>query len=275
MTITCKYYSNQVRLANSVQFLSTQPSFRFFCTSGLIVKNKRNFEVLTDKVTLIVACVLEGTGKNSMMLLTSDESLRDYDGKEIDTESITHDPIFYSLCLLLQEKAAISRNDVSISFKGDQMVATISISEETESEMQCTVRGASGDIMVQGNANIRDLLSQCNSISAFRHITRSDDEQREVIVSRGRVSLLKEISRYLSRTLVLVSFLENGDMLEQYISVSGLLEITTKPDGTRIYKKVANNRLRDARAFCVYHSAAKVEDIIREQGRALHTDKKE
>lgn len=274
MDLLCKYYSNQARLANSVQYLSTQPSFRFFSVSGMMVKTKKGFEVITDKVTVVVACVLPNTGKNSMMLFTSDPALRDKDGQEVDTATIEHDTIFYNLCVLIQEKYKASKNAATIEFRGEKMVVAVTVDEASNGELQCVVRGTEGDIVVRGQQNIRDMLKQCHLFHSFRYVTSTEEYQRDVTIRKSRAEILKEVSRYLSRTIVIVSFLPDGEMLEQYVATNGMLEVVTRPDGTRIYRKATGSRLRDANSFCIYQSAAKIDDIVREQGRALHTDKK-
>lgn len=285
MNLLCKYYSNQARLANSVEYLSNQPSFRFFCVSGMIVKNKKTFDVVTDTVTLVVACVLPGTGKNSMMLLTSDPALRDKDGEPVDMLKIEYDPIYYNLCVLLQEKFKASNNPVTIEFRGDKHVTAVTISEETKGELQCNVRGSEGDMVVNGVANIRATLGHCISLHSLKYAVSTPESQRIVTVScaaprrkedplRGRTDLLREIAKYLNRTLVLVAFTPEGDMLEQYVGSNALLEVVTKQDGTKIYKKVTSAKLRNADSFCVYQTVSTVNDILLEQGKALHTDKR-
>lgn len=274
MNLLCKYYSNSARLVNSMQYMSTQPSFRFFCVSGMVIKNKRNFKILTDKVTLVVACVMPGTGKNSMMVLTTDTALKESDNTYLDMSTLEYDPIFYNLCLLLQEKHKASKNPVTVEFSGKQMVVVVSINGTTEGELQCCVHGPSGDLVIHGSQNVRDMLSQCSSISSFRYAIETPESHREIAVKRGRTELFKEIARYLNRTLVLVAFLPNGDMLEQYISSSSLLEIVVKGNGMRIYKRVTGDKLQAVDAFCVYQSTAEIEDIIKEQGEALSTTRR-
>lgn len=274
MDLLCKYYSNQARLCNSVQYLSSQPSFRFFSVSGMMVKTKKGFEVITDKVTVVVACVLPNTGKNSMMLMTSDPDLRDKNDTMVDMSTVEHDTIFYNLCVLLQEKFKTSQNDATIEFGGDKVAVFVSVSAESKGELQCLVRGMSGDMVVSGQQNIRDMLSRCHLFRSFRYVTTTDDFQKEVTVRRSRAEILKEVSRYLSRTLVIVSFLPNGDMLEQYVAANGMLEVVTHPNGTRVYRKATGSKLRDANAFCIYQSMLSIDDVVREQGRALRTEKK-
>lgn len=274
MNLLCKYYSNPVRLANSVQYLSTQPSFRFFCVSGMIVKNKKSYDVLTDTVTLVVACVPPGAGKNSLMLFTNDPALKERDGQPVDMSTIEPDPVYYNLCVLLQEKFKMSHNPLTVEFRGDKMVVAVSISEDEDGELKCSVHGMDGDIVVRGMQNIRSMLGHCQTVHAFKYATSTSECQREVAVKGGRTDILREVSRYLSRTLVLVSLLPDGGMMEQYVSTSALLEVTTRQDGTKVYRKINNNRLREASTFCIYQTVMSVEDIIREQGRALSTGRK-
>lgn len=274
MELVCKYYSNPVRMTNALQYLSAQPSFRFFAVSGVVIRDKKNFKMLTDTATLVVASVMPSTKKNSMMLLTSDSAYRDQDGAMIDTSVIAHDTIFYNLCLLLQEKYNTTHNDVSIEFKGDKVIVAVSISGDNDGVMKCTVRGSEGELKVSGPQNIRNLLNQCRQFYNFHYVYQTSDGVREVSVRMSRSEILKDVARYLNRTLVLVSFMSDGTVLEQYISDSEMLEVTTCPDGTRIYKKVNGTMLRDAHSFCIYQSTATIEDVMKEQSRALSKKKK-
>ena len=272
--LQCKYYSNPVRMTNALQYLSTQPGFRFFAVSGVVARDKKNFKVITETATLVVACVISSTKKNSMMLMTSDLSFREKDGEMIDTAVLSHDTIFYNLCLLLQEKFNTTHNACTIEFKGDKVIVSVSISDSDGGTLQCTVRGSEGELKVCGPQNIRDMLNRCHQFYQFRYVYQSADGVREVSVRMSRSEILKDVARYLNRTLVLVSFTADGTVLEQYIGDSSMLEVTTLPDGTRVYKKVGGSMLRDARSFCVYQTSATVEDVLKEQGRVLSKKKK-
>lgn len=268
MKLVCRYFTNKVRLANVIMTYSERPSFRFFCINGTISKNKSQYSILTPRVTVVIAYV-GSDGKNTMQLLTNDSELSKYDGRPTDIENINHDSVFYNLCVLLKEKCATTGNPATMEFKSDKMTVSIGVSSASNSELECTVRGVDGDVKVSGDDGIKDVLVQCKCISSFSYQTDTEDCQREVTVRKSRGEILKEVARYLNRTIVIVSLQNGEDMLEQYISSTGMLEVTTRADGTKVYHKVVGSRLRDADPFCIYQSMARIEDIIREQGRAL------
>lgn len=269
MILPCKYYSNQARLANSLRFLSDQPSFRFFCVRGLITRTRKEFKVLTDSVTVVVSCVMQETGKASMMLITSDDKLANRNGQDVNTEDIEKDGVYYNLCMLLQEKYKASGNPVIITLTHSEGTITITISEETEGQLRCVLATESGELALEGEDILKQFLRDCSGIRSFQYTTNTEEFKRNVAISRGHTEILKEIARYLNRTVVFVSFLSNGEMVEQYVGSSSALEVITRANGTRIYKKIAGTKIRELSPFCVYQSTARVDDILREQGRAL------
>lgn len=274
MILPCKFYSNQARLSNALRFLSDQPSFRFFCVNGLITRTRKEFRVLTDSVTVVVSCVMPGTGKASTMLVTSDTSLSNMDGKDVDTDTIPQDNVYYNLCALLQEKYSVSNNDVSVTFTHPDGIVTVSINEGTEGSIRCIMQATEGELVAEGDDVIRQFLGQVTGIASFSYNTTTDDFRRKVSISDGYTEIMKEISRYLNRTLVFVAFLAGNEMMEQYVGFSSALEIITRANGVRVYKKVAGSKLRELKPFCVYQSTARVDDIIREQGRALDSTRR-
>lgn len=269
MILPCKYYNNQARLANTLAFLSDQMSFRFFCVNGLITRTRKDFRVLTDTVTVVVSCVMPGTGKASMMLITSDPALEKMAGKDVDTDTIPQDNVYYNLCTLLQEKYAVSHNPMSITLKHPDGTVTISVGTETGGELRCDVKTADGELVGDGEDIVKQFLGGVIGVQSFSYSTKTDDFSRNINISDGYTEIMKEVSRYLNRTLVFVAFLANNEMIEQYVGSSAALEVITRANGTRVYKKVAGSKLRELKPFCVYQTTARVDDIMREQGRAL------
>lgn len=269
MILQCRYYSNQARLANSLQFLSDQPSFRFFCVNGLVTRTRKEFKVISDTVTVVASCVMPETGKASMMLITSDPVLASKDGQEVDTETVRQDGVNYNLCQLLKEKHAIAFNPMCIVFDSDGGDVIVSIGGEEDTELTCMVKTSEGEIGISGDDLLRSVLHDCTVIQSFTYTTATADFKRNVSISEGSTEILKEIARYLNRTLVFVSFMPGNELLEQYVSSVAALEVITRSNGVRVYKKVAGSKLRPASPFCVYQSTARIDDIMREQGRAL------
>lgn len=274
MKLECKYYNNQARLANALQYLSDLPSFRFFCINGLVTRSKKEFKVLSDSVTVAVACVLPETGKANMVLVTSDSTLESKNGQVVDTDTLRKDGLYYNLCMLLREKFAASGNRVSIQLTSGEDLLTLKVGEETEGELECLVHKKDGEVAVCGDFAIKSVLDSCDGINSFSYVTNTPEFHREVSVSEGRGEILKEISRYLNRTLVFVSFTSADELLEQYIGQTSALEIITRSNGSKVYKRVLGSKLRDTEPFCVYQSTMRVEDVAREQGRILQNSKR-
>lgn len=270
MVVPCRFFANQTRLINALQSLSTKPSFRYFTLQGLIIKTRNHFNVVSSTVTLIIIYVDQTQGKTILNLFTSNPELATYNNKYLDTDIVKHDSIYFNLCQLIKERYKIIQGSVTIEFKGQGNTTAISISPETENELQCIMRGERGEVSVAGANNIASVLSDCTSIQSFSYNITSQEYQKQVSIKHGRIQILMEIAKYLNRTIVFVSFLPDGSgMLEQYISATATLEILTKHNGVRIYRRVPNNKLRELDAFCIYQSSTSIERLMREQGRAL------
>ena len=271
MKVVCQYYSNNVRLAAGVGALVDEPSFRFFCIDGNIVKNKAQFKVLSKTVTILVSYVSSETKKNLMAVLTSDPAYREKSGTYIDGDNLSRSNIYYTLATYLKGKYETSNNSFCLELGGENEVVTISAADgdNAHTVFVCNIRGVAGEVLVCGEDAIKKVLSECTDLRGFDYTIKTPECIRSVSVKKSRGEILREIARFLGRTLVLASFSEDGRMLEQYISSNGILEVCTKSDGTKSYKKISPIVLRSSAPFCVYLTTATVDDIAREQGRSL------
>lgn len=271
MKVLCQYYSNNVRLAAGVSALIDEPSFRFFCVDGIVTRNKTQFKVLSDTVTVLVSYVSRETKKNLVAMLTSNPAYRDKSGKFIDGDEMIKGNIYFALASYLKAKYANSNNSFCLELGGENEVVSVSAAENDTGQtvFACTIRGVAGEVLICGEESVKQVLSQCNEMRAFEYTTRTQDCVKSVSVKKSRGEIFREISRYLGRTLVVASFADDGRMLEQYINANGILEVSTKPDGTKVYKKITPTMLSSVSPFCVYLTTATVDDIIREQGRSL------
>lgn len=271
MKVLCKYYNNSARLAAGISAFSAEPSFRFFCLDGSVVKNKGQFKVATDKVTVFVSCISQKTKKNLMVLLSNDAAYKEHDGQPYELDLQAVGSINFTLCQLLLEKHAITSNPFEIDFAGNGEVATISPTKEEGKKpvLSCCLKGVGGEAITTGNEVIKAILAYRTDIKRFSYTTASEEVEKSVSVRKSRGEMLREISHYLNKTVVLVSFTGDNRLLEQYVSATSVLEVYTKQDGTRFYKKISPIVLKNTSPFCLYLTVASVDDIMREQGRSL------
>ncbi len=271
MKVLCKYYANNARIAAGIMAFSAEPSFRFFCLDGAISKNKGQFKAMTERVTVFVSCISQKTKKNLMVLLTNDPVYKDHNGEPYELDFKSAGNVYFTLCQLLLEKHLITNNPFEIDFAGNSEVATIAPTYEDgkKAVLTCCLKGVGGEAITTGNEAIKSILVCHADLKRFSYTTASEEVEKSVSVRKSRGEMLREVSHYLNRTVVLVSFMEDDKLLEQYVSATSVLEVYTKQDGTRFYKKISPIVLKNTTPFCLYLTAASVDDIMREQGRSL------
>lgn len=270
MKVLCKYFPNSARLASSISVFSGEPSFRFFCLDGSVVKAKGQFKIVTDVVTVYVSCISTKTKKNLMVLLTNDAKYKKQDGVPVDID-VKQTNAYFTLCQLLMDKYNVTSNVFTIDFAGQGEVASLQpgVDENGKSYLSCCLKGTLGETLMTGASATKGVLATHADLKRFSYTTASEEVEKSVSVSKSRGEMLREIAHYLNKTVVLVSFLEDDRVLEQYVSATSILEIYTKQDGTRFYKKISPIVLKNTLPCCVYLTVASVDDIMREQGRSL------
>ena len=271
MKVLCKYYTNNIRLASGVSSFSTEPSFRFFCLEGNLVKTRSGFKILSDIVTVFVSCISSQSKNSLSVVLTSNPKYISLDKQVTDFNTFEFKKIYYPLVGFLKQKYEITSNMFTIDFSNKSGVASIhpEKSEDGKVTLACTLKYPEGEVIVSGDRAIEEVLSECVNMRKFSYSSVTPELDKEVIVKKPRGELFKEIARYLNRTIVLASNLDEDIFLEQYISSSRVLEVFYKEDGTRWYEKIAHSALKSSNPFCVYLSMSSVDDIMREQGRNL------
>lgn len=271
MKVLCKYYSNTIRLLAGISNFSEEQSFRFFCLEGSIVKLKTQFKIVTDEVTVFVSCISKKTRKNLMVILTNMPKYRDMDGKLIDLNFVEYNGIDFTLCKLLFDKFNVTHNFFEVEFASKDATFVIypDNNVNTVSSLVGCIKYEEAEAIVTGDAAIKNMLNTTVDIKSFSYRTVSNDIEKEVSVRKSRGEIFREIAHYLNRTVVLVSCLDDGRLVEQYISARSVLEVYTKQDGVRFYKWIAPITIKSARPFCIYLTSASVEDIHREQQKSL------
>lgn len=269
MKASCVYFTNNARLADGIVAFCKEPGFRFLCLEGTITKNKEQFTVVTNTVTVLVTFISTKNQKTMNAILTSDPRYKSLSKKIVDIEEFAHSKIHYSLCCLLAEKFKNTNNPYTIEFIGNGETVTITPAPvDVKSDFNCTLRGTSGEAMVTGTNAIKQVLASCTDVKCFEYTTITPDVEKAVSVRKSRGEIYREIAHYLNKTIALTAICD-GQILEQYISATAVLEVYTKQDGTRYYKRISPIVMRNTQPFCIYLTTASVEDIAREQGRNL------
>lgn len=272
MKLLCRYYSNPVRLAAGISAFADESGFRFFCIKGAVSKNKDQFQILSSPVTVCVSYVSAKSHKNLMVVLTSDKQYRDCDGSYVELDELRMDTLYSTICALLLEKFILSHNPFCLELAREKESVVLAPEEDpitSQVSLSCIVRGAEGEVGVVGNTAITNVLTACTDIRCFEYKTVTPDVEKQVRVSKSRGEMYREIARYLGRTIVLVSIVGSNQMVEQYISATSVLEMEHWDNGNCVFKKISPVVLRSLKPFYIYLTKASVDEIAREQGKAL------
>lgn len=276
MVTLCRYYTNNLRLAAGISSFSEEGRFRFFCMDGSITKVKSQFKVTTPTVTVYVTCVSRETNKTLAVVLTSNKKYKNFDNKPINLSDIETSEIHFTLCHLLAEKCSMSGNPFTLEFAGDGEVLQVSgvpvkkltgDKKNYEVSLQCNMRGPTGEVLLTGDEILRDLLNRPLSTKCFEYSLITQEYEKNIAVRKSRGEILREISHYLGRTVVLVSSDANGQIVEQYISPTSVLEVYTNVEGATFCKKISPVILKKTKPFCIYLTSASTVNIAKEQSR--------
>lgn len=271
MDALCKYYSSNVRLVAGMNNFISETNFNFYCLNGSVVNNKGNMRVTTEYATVLVNFISSESKRNLIAVLTSDPAYEKYNGGKIDTDIIKPSDTKLVLCHLLREKFVHTGNYFRVEFSADGKILAVSpeYSKEGEFQYRLVVKTPTGDILLRGEESLIKMLGSCKALRGFTHSTSSPELEKDISVRKNRGEILREIAHYLNRTVVLVSFIRDGKLLEQYVSTQGILEIMTRKDYTKVYKRIPSASLRYTNPFCIYLTSSSVDEIAKEQGRLL------
>lgn len=270
MLSICKYYSNNTRLLAGMKVFSEKQGFSFYVLSGSMLNNKGSWKITTPVVTVMVTCFSDATKQNLVGILTTDSRYKEYDSKKIDTNDIEHSDINMLLCENLRDKYQRTRNPFHIEFGCKNSTVTVTVEEiNGVCDFRSTIHSVSGEFIVTGSNALARILKKYSSLRSFCYNSVTEDFDKTVSIRRNRGEILKEISKYLNRTLIFVSSLNDGQMIEQYISNTGVLEVITRADYSKAYRRVSAVSMKKTEPFCLCFSTATIESIAKEQGRLL------
>lgn len=267
----CLYYPGNVRLVAGVRYFSEQPAFRVFCIDGAIQQSRGNIKVNSATATLIVSCVMDKNGCVQFYLMSSDPKYKDSHNKIIDVDVPGVGNAFVTLLSFLRERYEHTGNTFQLTFSGDKGTVLVETVKDDNNEciLSATITGTDGEVMTLDPKIIKQTVASCSAIKSFCYDTVMADCEKSVSVRRGYSEIYREISRYLNKTLCLVSLDKTGtSLVEQYISISSAVEMTTKKDGKRHYRRLQFPFPAGDSPFGAYLVSNSVEDIIREHNNS-------
>lgn len=273
MKALCRYFTNNLRLSACISTFAEGQNFRFFCVRGAVVKDRNEFKVLTEEVTVIVSSVSKESHKNLVAVLTSEARYKNLSGSFVDYSALEHDNIGYALCKLLRSKFEVAGNLFTIEFsrEGETLIVSAIREGNAPATLNCIVRGVAGEVRICGDEAVGQALHDCGHPRAFSFQTLTPEVEKSISVRKSLVEIYKEIAHYCHKTLVLVGVDGRDILTEQYFSSKGIVEVVTNSSGGKYYKKLSGVTFNVVDAFCVYLTSATPTDIIQEQERIART----
>lgn len=271
MNVLCRMYTNNVRLEMDIARLSKEPGFRLYSLHGRISENNGAYRVHTSSATVCISIVSEKSGKTLVSLLTTEQKYASHNGKYIDLDTVGHDDVYPVLCGYMLSKFATTGSPFSVVFSKDKHVLEVTsvLTEDFNPELVCTVRGTSGEVVVYGMLEVQSVLCNCERPRSFSYNIVTEEMEKSVSVKKSVAEIYKAMATYLNRTIVLISMSKTGEIVEQYYGSRGTLEVVTKKNGSRYFKRQSPSDMRNLDPFCIYTTTSTVEDIANEQSRVL------
>lgn len=263
MYVLCKYYTSPTRLIAGMKNFSTLKNFHFHALDGILVWNKGTFKISSPKVTALMMGKSPSTGKTMMAVVTNDAAYAEHDGKPVALDLFHCEVPLFSLCNMLREKYSTTDNYFELHLQGEGKVVKLSMDEDMPGMFKCIVCTSSGDCIVTGDDNLRKVLSDCAVITSFHYRATGPDVEKEVIIRRGYGEILKEISRYLNRTLILTSLSEDDVLSDVCASPHSIMEISYSGDGEVTGRRLAPCDVKYSKVLCISFTTQGIEDLSR------------
>ncbi len=270
MKVLCKYYSDNFRLLDGFKKFSESNGFRFFCSRGTVWKQDNEYKIIASKaVTIIVTATSDTTKKNLIAVLTSDIKYKDSDCKYVDLAEIEHDNVNVAICNILRDKYKNTLNIFSLELGGNGSTVIVSIDPETE-DFTCKVKSSGNEIIGCGYDFMVQYVQMCNLLKSFSYTIANEKYEKGVTINRNRGEILREIAHYCNKTIVVVCSSKKGEeIIEQYISATSALEVKTRSDLVKSFKKIGPSELKNLEPFCLYLMSQSVEDIAKNISKDL------
>lgn len=275
-------YNNPVRMAKVLNSLKKDTDlFHFVCIEGMVSFNRGELVVKEFPAVVLVSFLAEDkNAKMSLMVCGATASLH---GKtEIDLRELPKMNIAKYLIKQIIRKASKTKSwrivaemdagySIIITGSWDTAEGISTDDKACVTKLEIWKDGDKAGVTCNEHtiASTLDMVTKITQFS-FTMVDNVGKPVKEVTVNNNQVEMYREISRYLNKTIVLVSLdEENGKIIEQHISATSAVEISIKMERQTYYKHKPLMQLANTEPFCAFLSSASVDDVVSEHGRAL------
>lgn len=214
MRVTCVYYDNPKILTLVLKNLFSKCPLLVLPIAGTYHVNESGFQCLGEDIELLV-------GSGNKFLFTNNTLYKAFNKKIIEYTPSNVESMYSQISKLLLAKYENSKNAFIFECNGEGVTVSLSIEE---GESVYTLKTPSGNIIVDGSEKSKDLFNKCESMKLFSSFVITEDSDREVTVRRGQIEILRQISSYLNKMLVVYLHGQSGVEKEYYVLPAGCYE---------------------------------------------------
>lgn len=256
MNIYLKKYNNPVRMSCAIDKLSEFKLFRFMTLRGSVFKKKDIFNCKGEEIAVLISFITDNN--ETMMTLLYLGDIPELDGKDVITfKDIPTANIYKTLIDALIDKFQHTNNWWELDLRiNDNTVLNFSAKENIGIKLDVIRNNAkliSTTSMSEIKKSINDIKEPVDIIRFNYKSSTIDGGSKIVEIKNSNSELYRELSRYLNKTIVLVSKHEDK-FIEQYINHTGIVEVVMNMEGLRQQEKKPIAKMTPVVPFCMYLS---------------------
>ena len=206
MKALCQYTSNPVRLGHILKQACSAPLAKVHPVQGSLIRDPDGVKVVGDVVELLVFAPVH----NIPILVTNNNALASLDKQLVEYDHNLRQASFYAQLLqLCEDKHKTSGNPFTIDFSVPGCTVEVS-GVEKGTELEYTLRAPRGDLLATPDQMPHELIATCEKIKSFSYKTSTPACDRSVTVSKGQLEIMREISHYCGKSLIITKTDGNG-----------------------------------------------------------------
>lgn len=262
MKATCVYYQNIQRVGLALNKLSRMKNIHIVPIQGTIVQTAKGVNMVSPTVTILAI----STQSEPPILLTNSQKYAHSHAQEVDVEASTVEPRYAQILELCRSKYVSSKNPFALTYsiKG----CSLEVAPKEDDRLNYIMHGPSGDVVTESTEVSISTLTQCSGIRAFQYTVKTPTCEREVVVKRGAIEILKEIVHYVNRTFVFVKTDENGALLKEVcVTPTGCCETVNvdRKDSSQLkFVKVPYTKVKIDSGCAVYAVDCTLDILLRQ-----------
>lgn len=259
MQVYCLHHQNTGFLGQLLTNILNGDSevLRVVVPRGSLVLNKREASLFGDNIQCIV------TTSKGCTLLTNSPGLATSDRKIVEcsiktpTQSL---PIrqLANLCLDKHNRSSHQFN-IDVALDG----CSVSIKPDKQAGLLFTFKRPNGELVRSSAWAEADVFDGDATLKSFSSRVKTDAFEKEVVVKMDTIEILREVSKYLGKTLVLFNLDPTGEYTGVGISSSGVCALGRNGRGDCTAFSVPPSKLKIPKGCFLFATDAGVRELTR------------